>query len=57
MVIAYNKKNNILTLYSPNYLIVIFNHLKLCLADTIHDFKWVKILRIWRNEGQWIILS
>ena len=25
-------------------LIGIFTHLKLCLADTIHNFKWLKIL-------------
>ena len=26
--------------------------LKLCLADAIHNFKWVKIIQIWQNEGQ-----
>ena len=25
-------------------------HLKLCLADAIHE--WVKIMHIWQNEGQ-----
>ena len=30
----------------------IFTHLKLCLADAIHNFKWVKIIQIWQNEGQ-----
>ena len=30
----------------------IFTHLKLCLADAIHNFKWVKIMHIWQNEGQ-----
>ena len=28
-------------------LIVIFTHLKLCLADAIHNFKWVKIIQFW----------
>ena len=32
----------------------IFNHLKLCLADAIHNVKWVKIIQIWQNEGQQI---
>ena len=27
-------------------LIGIFTHLKLCLADAIHNFKWVKIIQI-----------
>ena len=30
----------------------IFTHLKLCLADAIHNFKWVKIIQIWQNGGQ-----
>ena len=30
----------------------IFPHLKLCLADAIHNFKWVKIIQIWLNGGQ-----
>ena len=25
---------------------------KLCLADAIHNFKWVKIMQIWQNGGQ-----
>ena len=29
----------ILTIQPPNYLIRIFTHLKLCLADAIHNFK------------------
>ena len=29
-----------LTLHPPNYSIWIFTHLKLCLADAIHNFKW-----------------
>ena len=36
----------------PNYSILIFTHLKLCLADAIHNFKWVKIIQIWQNGGQ-----
>ena len=28
-------------------LIAIFTPLKLCLADAIHNFKWVKIIQIW----------
>ena len=39
-------------LYPPNYLIWIFTHLKLFLADAIHNFKWVKIIQIWQNGGQ-----
>ena len=27
-------------------------HLKLCLADAIHNFKWVKIIKISQNGGQ-----
>ena len=46
------KALHILTLYPPNYSIGIFTHLKLCLADAIHNFKWVKIIQIWQNEGQ-----
>ena len=40
-----------LTLWPPNYSIAIFTHLKLCLADAIHHFKWVKIIQIWKNGG------
>ena len=29
----------------------IFTHLNLCLADAIHNFKWVKIIQIWQNGG------
>ena len=36
----------------PNYSIWILTHLKLCLADAIHNFKWVKIIHIWQNGGQ-----
>ena len=35
-----------------NYSIWIFTHLKLCLADAIHNFKWVKIIQIWQNGVQ-----
>ena len=35
-----------LTLSPPNYLIWIFTHLKLCLADAIHNFKWIKNIQI-----------
>ena len=41
-----------LTLWPPNYSIWIFTHLKLCLANAIHNFKWVKIIMIWQNGGQ-----
>ena len=34
------------------YIIGIFTHLKLCLADMIHNFKWVKIIQIWQHIGQ-----
>ena len=27
-------------------------NLKLCLADAIHNFKWVKIIQTWQNGGQ-----
>ena len=30
----------------------IFTHLKLCLTDAIHNFKWVKNIQIWHNGGQ-----
>ena len=30
----------------------IFTHLKLWLADAIHNFKWAKIIQIWQNGGQ-----
>ena len=29
-----------------------FTHLKLCLADAIHNFKWVKNIQISQNGGQ-----
>ena len=31
----------ILTLVAPNYLILIFTHVKLCLATATHKFTWV----------------
>ena len=45
-------KSKSLTLSPPNYSIWIFTHLKLCLADAIHNFKWVEIIQIWQNGGQ-----
>ena len=45
---------NKLTLYPPSYSIGMFTHLKLCLADAMHNFKWVKIIQIWQNGGQQI---
>ena len=27
-----------------------FTHFKLCVADAIHNFKWVKITQTWQNE-------
>ena len=45
-----NWKNLTLTLQPPDYSIGIFTHLKLCLADAIHNFKWVKIIQSWQNE-------
>ena len=44
--------NVLLTLQPPNYSIWMFTHLKLCLADAIHNFKWVKIIQISQNGGQ-----
>ena len=29
----------------------IFTHLKLCLADAIHNFKWVKIIVAWLDKN------
>ena len=39
------------TLLPPSYLFGIFTHLKLCLANAIHNFKWVKFIQIWQNGG------
>ena len=36
----------------PNHSIEICAHLKLCLANAIHNFKLVKIIQIWQNEGE-----
>ena len=36
---------------TDKYLIEIFNHFKLCLADAIHNLKWLKIIQIWPNGG------
>ena len=30
----------------------LFTHLKLCLADAIHNFKWLKIIQILQSGGQ-----
>ena len=27
-------------------------NLKMCLADAIHNFKWVEIIQIWQYGGQ-----
>ena len=42
------KKLDRLSLWPPNYLMGIFTHLKLCLADAIHNVKWVEIIHIWQ---------
>ena len=34
----------------------IFTHLKLCLAAAIHNFKSVKIIQIWLNELEVLIV-
>ena len=34
-------------------IIVIFTIMKLWHADAIHNFKWVKIILMWQQEGQW----
>ena len=39
-------------LTTKNYLIGIFTHLKLCLADVIHNFKWVIIIQRMTKWGQ-----
>ena len=31
---------------------IIFTHLKLCLADAIHNLKWMEIIQIWQDGGQ-----
>ena len=37
---------NVLTLILLRQCILIFTHLKLCLATATHNFKWVKITHI-----------
>ena len=37
----------LLSFQPSTYLVLIFTHLKLCLADAIHNFKWVTIIQIW----------
>ena len=56
----YNLNENIFlsSKFNPltaSYWIEIVTHLKLCLADAIHNFKWVKIIQILQNgvEGFW----
>ena len=49
---VYTKIVRVLGFKPPNYLIGIFTHLKLCLTDAIHNFKWVKLIQIWQNGGQ-----
>ena len=51
MVISEYLYNHEFNLQLPNYLIRISTHLKLCLADEIHNIKWVKIIQIWLNGG------
>ena len=34
----------------PSYLVGIFTHLKLCLADAIHNPKWVKIIQVFLDN-------
>ena len=41
-----------LALYPQNDLCWSSTHLKLCIADAIHNFKSVKIIQLWQNEGQ-----
>ena len=31
---------------NPNYLVIIFTHLKFRFVDAMHKFKWVKIIQI-----------
>ena len=46
-------RNNSKTTCCPSVgLMLGRRHLKLCLADAIHNFKWVKIIQIWQNESQ-----
>ena len=49
---TFHFKKKLLTLQPRYYSIWVFTHLKLCLADAIHNFKWVKIIQIWQNGGQ-----
>ena len=41
-----------LTLQLPNYLIDFFTHLKLSLADAIHNFKWAEIVQVSQYGGE-----
>ena len=44
-----------LPLYPPSYSIWIFTHLKLCLADATHNFKWMKIF--WFDQTEVSVLE
>ena len=50
MILAWASPFNPVT--AKLFWIWIFTHLKLCLADAIHNFKWVKIIQIWQNGDQ-----
>ena len=41
---------NFIPVTAPSYLILIFTRLNLCLADAIHNFKGVNIMRTWQNH-------
>ena len=43
---------NIFNPLTPSYLIEIFTNWKLCLADTIYKFNWVRITQILQNRDQ-----
>ena len=50
--LRFQRIKNVIKRQPPNYSILIFTHFKLCLADAIHNFKWVKIIQIWQNGAQ-----
>ena len=45
-----------LTLWPPRYLIWIFTHLKLCLADAIHNFKFVRFDKMEVNDFEILLI-
>ena len=54
LVNKWNKTHQMLeSRVPPNYLFGIFSHLKLWIASARHNLKWVTIIEIWQNEGQW----